>query len=240
MTGRVATAWFLVPWLVAETLLSPDLLPEPSAYVRARLRFYDLAYVAPDATEDRLTPTGGRFRECVVAFAGRAHDVAGEVSLWLWTDSDTYLMWGREVFGWPIRLATVELSGSLWTGQELEGATGTCRMQDAWGTASLMDVSVSGSTTTGTPTGAWLTPRRVLHAAGRGGETRELLVVRPAVKQPGRRYSARGRTVFDFASSHPLHSLGEVSADIEIADGFELLIGVDVEVLSADTIHSTP
>jgi hypothetical protein len=41
--------------------------------------------------------------------------------------------------------------------------------------------------------------------------------------------------VFDFTSSHPLHSLGEVAAEIEIADGFELLIGENVRVLAADT-----
>ena len=231
MRGRAATAWFEVPWEVAAASLSPDLLPEQSAKVRARLRFYDLAFTAPDAAEGPLVPREGRFREGVVAFAARGGGLEGEVSLFLWTESETYLMWGREAFGWPVRLADVNLEGSLWKDDQLLGASGSARLRDGWGSASLLDVEVTEPATSGTPSGYWLTPRRVLHAAGCDGETRELLVVRPATNDPGTGYSGSGRVRFDFPAAHPLHSLGEFDARVEVADGFELLIGGDVEVL---------
>jgi hypothetical protein len=36
--------------------------------------------------------------------------------------------------------------------------------------------------------------------------------------------------VFDFDESHPLGGLGEADADLELVDGFELVVGDNVEI----------
>jgi hypothetical protein len=232
LRGRAATAWFDAPWAVVELAMSPDLLPGPAPSVRTRLRFYDLAFEAlGPARGQPLAPREGRFLEGAVGFPARGGGAEGESSLFLWTESDTYLMWAREAFGWPVGLAEIALGGSLWTGAALEGASGNAHLRDRWGSAALLDVRVTARAQEGTPSGSWLTPRRVLHRAGLDGETRELLVVRPVVREPGERYTATGRVRFDFREPHPLHLLGELEAQVEVADGFEIVVGADVEVL---------
>lgn len=238
MRGRSATAWFQAPWEVVEQVMSPDLLPEAAPTVRARLRFYDLEFEAVGgASGQPLIPRIGRFKEGVVAFAARGGGLEGEVSLFLWSDSETYLMWGREVFGWPVRPAEVDLNGSLWTNSDLDDATGDCRLRDHSGEAAVRDVKITGRASAGTPSGHWLTPRRVLHGAGKDGETRELLVVHPVVNKPGEQFAASGTVGFDFPEPHPLHLLDEIDADVEVADGFELSIGAKVDVVSSSRIQ---
>jgi len=232
LSGRAVTAWFDAPWAVVERAMSPDLLPAPASSVRTRLRFYDLGFEAlGPARGQPLAPSEGRFLEGAVGFPARGGGTEGESSLFLWTDSETYLMWAREAFGWPVALATIELTGDLWSDGELAGATGGGFLRDGWGTAEVGDVRVTAPAATGTPSGSWLTPRRVLHRAGMDGDTRELLVVRPVVRDAGRRWSATGRVSFDFREPHPLHLLRELDAQVEVADGFELVVGEDVELL---------
>jgi hypothetical protein len=232
LRGRVATAWFQAPWAVLAQAMSPDLLPEPASFVRTRLRFYRLTFEAlGPAHGQQLAPKEGTFLEGAVGFPARARGIEGESSLFLWTDSDTYLMWAREAFGWPVALADIELDGGLWTTVDLDGETGQARLTDRCGSAALLDVRVVGQADAGTPSGSWLTPRRALHRAGLGGESRELLVVRPVVRKSGDRYRASGRVRFDFEDPHPLSMIGELEADVEVADGIELVVGEDVEVL---------
>src|SRR5579859_4015169 len=91
MKGRAVTAWFDAPWELVEGAMSPDLLPPPTPTVRGRLRFYDLEFTAAEPDPSRPTSaTHGRIREGAVAFAARVDDaeLEGEVSLFLWTDSE--------------------------------------------------------------------------------------------------------------------------------------------------------
>jgi hypothetical protein len=233
MSGRAVTAWFDAPWELVERAMSPDLLPEKASTVRGRLRFYDLAFEAinPDPARPIAARTG-RIREGAVAFAAEAGGSDGEVSLFLWTDSEEYLIWGREAFGWPIRLADFTFSGPLWESAITSGAKGSSRLSDRWGTAALLDVEVGDEVSVGTPSGSWLTPRRV-YQWGDISETRELIAVRPVVRGAGSTYTATGHTVFEFTAPHPLHGLGEVEAEIHVADGFELLVGSDTTVIPA-------
>jgi hypothetical protein len=238
MRGRAATAWFQAPWDVATATLSPALLPEAAPRVKARLRFYDLEFEAPfPSRELPLAERRGRFREAVVAFHAKHADLDGEVSTFLWTDSNTYQCWGREVFDWPIGRGDLTLEGPLWNEPISPGSSGTAHVTERFGIAGLLDVRVVETAARGTPSGLWLTPRRVLHAAGAEGETRELLVVHPEVRNPGRAYVGTGRVHFDFEAPHPLAELGDLDdVAIEIADGFELLIGSKVDALLAESI----
>jgi hypothetical protein len=69
-----------------------------------------------------------------------------------------------------------------------------------------------------------------VQGAGRDGETRELLVVRPQVIKAGTSYTAPGQIRFDFQAPHPLHQLGNIVVDIEVAVDFELVVGAEVTV----------
>ena len=233
MSGRAVTAWFDAPWEVVERALSPDLLPEQAATVRARLRFYDMVFEAAAPNPGRpIAARAGRMREGAVAFAAGAGGADGEVSLFLWTDSEDYLIWGREAFGWPIRLGDFEFSGPLWADAVRRGAQGASHLHDRWGMAALRDVEVGEEVSVGTPRGCWLTPRRV-YRWGDVSEMRELLAVRPVVRETGSSYAATGRALFDFNEPHPLHGLREVEAEIHVADGFQLLVGADTTVIPA-------
>jgi Acetoacetate decarboxylase (ADC) len=232
MRGRAATAWFAAPRQLLEVVLSPDLRSGRSHSTRARVRFYDLAFEALDADKgDKLSPREGRFREMAIGFKAGVAGVSGEVSLFLWTDSETYLIWGREAFGWPIRLAEIDLSGALWEARDVSGTRGAALMRSSLGSAGLEDVQVLAKADAQPPSGVWLTPRRVLRRAGLDGEKRELLAVRPLVREPGKTYAATGHLTFSFPRPHPLHFLERVDAEVEVADGFELVVGAEVDVI---------
>ena len=177
-----------------------------------------------------LAPVEGRFRECAVGFPARFLDMDGEASLFLWTDSDTYLMWAREAFGWPVARGEIELSGSIWTSPELAGTSGGGKLADAGGSAAIARAEVKERAGPGSPAALWFTPRRVLRRAGLDDDLRELLVVRPTVQAAGAHYVGAANVVFDFDESHPLGGLGEAEAELELVDGFELVVGDNVEI----------
>lgn len=229
MTGRSLTAWFMAPWQVIEASLSPDLRPARAESVRMRLRFYDLAYTA--LSDDRRgvsAPRSGRFREAVFGVPARACETDGEVSVCMWADGTDYIAWGREVFGWPVLHGSFELDGAFWDGGS--GAT-TASMTSSAGSVALADVGLSPEDSSGSPAGVWLTPRRRLERAGLDPDKRDILVVRPEVRRGGRRSSGSCRVVIDLDASHPFGSLTTVDAELEAADGFEIVVGADVTEL---------
>src|SRR4029450_1369654 len=147
-------------------------------------------------------------------FPARARGTDGETSLFLWTESDTYLMWAREAFGWPVARGRIELSGSIWTASALVGTSGAAKLEDAWGSAAIARAEVHEQTGQGSPAALWFTPRRVLPRAGLDSDLRELLVVRPTVRAAGDRYAGAANVVFNFDESHPLGGLGEAEAEL--------------------------
>jgi Acetoacetate decarboxylase (ADC) len=235
MRGRVVTGWFDLPWAVVEAVLSPDLAPPRARFVRSRLRFYDLTFEAiGECPGSALAPRHGRFREGAIGVAARHGPVQGDSSVFLWTDSDIYLMWGREAFGWPVRLAEISLRGALWADGGLgRGGEGEAALRDQWGTAALRDVRAlrpAEQAPVGSGGECWLTPQRVLRQAGCAGESRQLLVVRPTVRDPGTRYAGEGQVTFSFAQGHPLGDFCEGQAAVDVVDGIELVVGEDVSV----------
>ena len=231
--GRVVTAWFMAPWEVVERSLSPDMLPEPASEIRTRLRFYELEFEALGRHPGQpLAPTRGRFKEAVVGFPARAGELEGESSMFMWTDSDTYMMWGREAFGWPLLRADVTLSGPVWTTEQLVGSSGGGSVVTPHGSAALLDAVVRDRSPAGLAALCWLTPRRLLTGPTESfDERRELLAVWPTVREEGERFAGEGRVSFDFDETHPLHALGEHDAELDILDGFELVVAERVELL---------
>lgn len=230
MRGRAATAWFELPRSVVTGMLSSDLWPAGNGPLRCRLRFYDLLFeAASDPRDDRpLDIAAGHFREGVVGVPASARGGDGEVSLFMWTDSEEYLIWGREAYGWPIRLGGFRYSGDLWSAAEAavgSGSSGECHVETGWGSAALVDVTLSDRIATGTPSGHWFTPRKVLRHAPELGEWRELLDVQPITNDPGATFAGSGRVEFSFATPHPLAGLAVFEAEIQFAAGFEVVVG---------------
>jgi hypothetical protein len=160
------------------------------------------------------------------------HDIQGEVSTHMWTDDDTYLQWGREVFGWPLQRGEIALSGPLWTDG---GNRGTAQVVSVAGTASI---EVSGAdpgrtTSQAVSGGPWLTPRRVLPTGALGRGALEMTAVEPSVVTAGTRESVHATAVLSFADGHPLHGVEIVPLRSEIHRGFELLVGSSVSVVTS-------
>ncbi len=234
LSGRVMTAWFEAPWELIEAAVSPALRPPIEPKVRTRLRFYELAFMALGFSAGQsLAPASGTFREAAIGVPTRYQNIRGDTSVFMWADLDTYVMWAREAFGWPLLRAEIELGGDLWSEESVEaGYVGESTVTDAWGTAAIFNTAIAARVGPGPSKGAaWLTPRRILRHGQSGGEIRELQVVRPVVEQPGTRYTGEGQVRFDFKEPHPLALLGTGGADIDVVDGFSLCVGDDVEIL---------
>jgi hypothetical protein len=229
MTGRSVTAWFWVPWETAQKVLPIELLPPASPTVRARLRFYDLEFSASSESAGAFAPKSGRFYEATIGFGAQAGSVLGDISQFMWTDSDTYMSWGRDAFGWPLTRGAFEFHGSFWERTDPEGTSGSCRLLDRAGSMTLIVERVNERISTQMPQIVWLIARRTLHWTGIAREGRELLVVRPKFQQAPVRYRAGGRASMDFDAPHALHGVSVTDAEIEVLDEIRLEVGGDVE-----------
>jgi hypothetical protein len=230
LSGRSVTAWYSVPWEIVEKAVCRELLPPPAPTVRARLRFYDLNFMALSGVSGGASaPASGHFREATIGFTARGSNIDGDVSQFMWTDSDTYMAWGREAFGWPLRRGAFELRGSLWDQTDLVDAAGSCRLLDPAGVLTLIIHQVGEKLVAEPPHTVWFVPRRLLQLAGIDGEKREILVVRPIFRRPPARYRASGRAAIDFDGPHVLNGIYIDSPEFEITDGIELEVGSQVE-----------
>jgi hypothetical protein len=215
--------------------MSPDLLPAPADEpLTMRLRFYDVCFapLGADSPEG-----GGRFREAVVAVSGSVGDFEGEVSLFMWTDSNTYMTWGREVFGWPLRRGEFSLVGPLWEADDLSPGrsgeaeiAGTCEATLADGTVAVA-VKTIRAASGGVRPAIWITPRRILRAAGCMTDEREVLVVRPEILAAGTKYEASGEATLSFRSGHPLAGVPVPATSLDVVDGFRIVVGTKVEAI---------
>jgi hypothetical protein len=229
LEGRVVTAWLTVERERVARLVSPDILPRSSdAGVRMRIRFYDVAFNADARTRNIST---GRFREAVVAFASSVGSIDGEVSLFMWTDDESYMAWGREIFGWPLLRAQFDFEGQLWSAEELSHnrISGSSKASSAAGSLGIR-IAAGSPSQGGVSAATWITPRRVLRRGGLDPETREVLLVRPEVLEPGRRYQAQGEAWLAFPPDHPLAAIPIEKPSFEIIDGFRLRVGAEVSV----------
>lgn len=228
MTGSRITAWIRLPYALLARIVSPDLLPAESVDVEARLRFYTVTFqgVGRPGVD---APGSGQFREAVIAFPAQANGLLGQVSTFMWTDSDPYLLWGREVFGWPLERGDLDMDPIAEFSEA--GQRPFASVRTTAGEAAMTVSSLRRSSERSRPEAPWLTPRRVLQRGGLDGETREVFIVRSTVRTAGRRYSGAGTVRFAFDSGHVLHDAPTESfAAIEADEDFEIVVGDRVEL----------
>ena len=222
MTGRMLTGYFEMPWNVLEQVVAKDLLPEYAAAVPSRLRFY------------RLEAVGHVFHEAVIGTPMRIGALNGEATFLIWSDSETYQTWGREVFGWPVVRAEISLDGGLWARKALVSDGGECRLATNEGRVLL---EARGSLTEAVDSdrwivrAPWLSPRRTLLRGGLDGDFREVMRITPSSRTAGAIYTGTGTVQFSFDEGHPLSSLGDLNVTLELVDGFSFVVGDDVEIV---------
>ena len=224
MTGRMVTGYFDLPWSVLNEITHPDFLPkDEKSTVPSRVRFYELNSV------------GHTFREAVIGSPVHYEGIDGESTFVIWTDSEIYQTWGREVFGWPILRGGISFSGALWNPKISTGATGTCQVECRDGEI-VLDVD-SGLEETSADSewrltrSDWLCPRRVVCPGSPGNSAHKVVRITPTVEQPGCSFTTSGHVSFRFTPGHPLARLGEIGVDVEVIDGFEMIVGDHVDLV---------
>lgn len=243
MEGRVVTAWSRIDRVRVERIMSPDLLPAPALEpVAMRVRLYDVRFTP---SEGGSRGCGGSFREAVIACGSSVGGISGEASLFMWTDSDTYMTWGREVFGWPLRRGEFSFSGSLWEADALPrepsdtaaiSGSGEARFSDG---QLAIDIHAIRPTAGGVRSASWITPRRILRSAGCAPEEREVLIVRPQILAPGMRYEASGEVRLSFRRGHLLADLAVPTDSFEVIDGFRVVVGTQVEAIAESELNGS-
>jgi hypothetical protein len=230
MTGRTVTLWFETPTALAFELLGERLV-DPDHTRPSRLRFYDVEFAGRSGDSWQEHSMTGRFREAVVALPARCAQVTGEVSTFMWTESETYLTWGRELFGWPLGLSDIDLTGPLWDGS---GDQGQAVMGSGAGRAALT-VLGRAATTSPSPLAppVWLTPKRVLDLASDGQERVEITAVVPEIVRPGVRIAVEAQGELTFTEGHPLHGISMRPVHAEVHHDFELVVGSNVSVVAS-------
>jgi hypothetical protein len=203
-----------------------------------RIRFYDLEFRSLGGVPpDHVAPNSGSVREAVVAVPAVAGGSDGDATLFMWCDSDPYLLWGREVFGWPLVRGEIRLEGDLWSPGLSEGAQGSCELSTECGRVAVLGVEVGHALEGGVPVAGWIAPRRRLEIAT-GGEIRDVTITWPRVVEPGVRFAAVGEGRIEFRPPHPLAGMVIDRSDIHIADRFVLVVGENVDVLASRTQSS--
>jgi hypothetical protein len=227
MRGSTVTAWFAPPPPLARSLLGPLCDAGPGRV--ARVRFYDVEFTG--AQHPPGTPGYGRFREAVVAFPARSGEVIGEVSAFMWTDSETYLTWGREIFGWPLRNAAFHLTGAAWRSGTGEG-TGSATFDGGRITIEFSDRASAPDVPSVAGEGTWITPRMVIPSGPASPARIEINAVEPRVLMPGARRPVAANLQLAFATDHPLHKLAPAVTRAELRSGFEIVVGEKIHTLS--------
>lgn len=240
MRGSRVTAWIDIPTSVAVRALSPNLRPSSLGHLRARLRFYDVEFEGRERS-GVSGPRSGVFREAVIGVPAVANQIVGEVSAFMWTDSDTYMCWGREVFGWPIARGAID-ANNVRTLSDISPRTRFASVESEAGSAVLhisRSLHEQEEEEEDRVAAAWLTPRTIYRRGGME-EEREVLVVRPTVLAPGVRLAGEGHVDLSFIAGHILHDLsGHLVATIDAEKDFVISVGDNVDVVDVSGLEAT-
>jgi hypothetical protein len=225
------TAWFETDFDAVDHLISPSFVSAMGHQgVPTRLRFYDIAFEPRDGSPEEKTRNSGTFREAVIAFKGNISGVDGEFSAWMWADDDTYIAWGREIFGWPLVRGQIDINGAIFNSSS-SGQTACSLVTKDFSLHLSIDDEPVEDLSFG-PASNWLTPRRILFPDGQETERRDLNIVRPSVLDPGRFSLHTGKLTQDGGNGmwiSTLQPIGEVV--VHSLKDFSICVGDSVETI---------
>lgn len=231
MHGRHVTARFPVPAELVAAAVHPAIRPQGDADLVGRVRFWDLGFESLRPRQSPLAaPPAGRFGEAIVAFPASFGGEATETTAFMWSDSTTYLAWGREEFGWPTLPGEIDLDGELWTAPLRVDSSGTALCRTQTESIAMTELRVARSQPA-LPTGppSFATMRRVSRLGVPGVET-EAVRAKMQVLNRGRRYEADGALRMEFAAGHPLHGFAPTPISFEVVEGITCVVGEDVDI----------
>lgn len=110
LNGRVFTIWYrLANPAEARRQLPPQLdVPENPL---CRARFYELNMDAGYGDDlVALNPEQSQFMEAVIAIECSYQGIHGDSSVKMYSDNATYIAWGREVIGWPLKQGKIVMT----------------------------------------------------------------------------------------------------------------------------------
>jgi Acetoacetate decarboxylase (ADC) len=231
LSGTSITAWFEVDEAAVRNVVSPSFTSFSGDHgVFTRLRFYDIKFEPRDGTDEFKKKMSGGFKEAVIAFKGSFADVPGEFSAFMWTDDDTYIGWGREIFGWPLIRSEITLEGKSWGDSAQKNSS--CRVKSADFDLSLV---MEDSTAVEHPVGMganWLTPRRVIFPSGDEPDRHDLNIVLPTIINPGNFYVHEGEVSFSADSNSIVAGLNPISKPIiHRHKDFRICVGDNVRTI---------
>jgi acetoacetate decarboxylase len=180
MRGRTLALWYRLADPDEALRHVPALLEmEPDPVVRAR--FWDLEHDAagPADDADRTVPWTP-IREAVVAFPVRYGDVSGDLPTYMYADDFIYTAMGRELMGWPVRDAVIEMDPEPDAGP-VAGMTVTARMLRAGAEVMRASLTLSGAPQTErlpTPP-RWLAEKVIGRVDGPGSAVAQLVATGP-------------------------------------------------------------
>jgi acetoacetate decarboxylase len=180
MRGRTLAFWYrLADPDEARRHVPRSVEMEADPIVRAR--FWDLHHDAAGPADDAdRAQTWTPIREAVVAFPVRRGDLAADLPVYMYADDFSYTAMGRELMGWPVRDARIEMSEEP-AGGPVAGMTVEARMIRGG-----VDVMRATATITGTPTTErlpppprWLAEKVIGRVDGPGAAISQLVATGP-------------------------------------------------------------
>ena len=172
-----------------------------------RVRFWDMEHDAVPSGGDGERPWR-RFREAVVAFPVRYHEVVGDFPTYMYADDVAYTSLGREVMGWPLRDGVISVDA------EPAGGLGSGVRLGAWlerdgRTVMSAEVTLTGEELTvddSTPP-RWLATKVITDVAGPSAAIAQLVATGPERIHERRVWAAEARLDLGEAPSDELHYL---------------------------------
>lgn len=231
LSGTSVTAWFEVDSKVVANLVSPSfqsLCGKEGVFTR--LRFYDINFEPRDGSKEYKIQMSGAFKEAVIAFKGSFAQAGGEYSAFMWTDDDTYIGWGREIFGWPLIRNEITLTGHTWNSSSSDDTWCQVKSND-------FDLSLTMDDASGVeqPIGDgpnWLTPRRVIFPAGIEPDRHDLNIVRPTILEAGKFSVHKGNVSFKVQDKSVISGLNPLTTPvIHRHTNFKICVGDNVETV---------
>ena len=231
LSGTSITAWFEVDADVVANLVSPSFKSiSGEKGVITRRRFYDIKFEPRDGSPSFKTKMSGTFKEAVIAFKGSFAEVEGEYSAFMWTDDDTYIGWGREIFGWPLIRAEINLKGKSWDQASIDNSHCQVKSNDFNLSLALDDDSGIEKAIGRGPN--WLTPRRVIFPAGNEPDRHDLNIVRPTILEMGNFYTHTGEVTLDIDKGSIIDGMKPLTKPvIHRHANFKICVGDNVETI---------
>lgn len=218
---------------------------DPDPIVRAR--FWDLEHDAAGPALDDDRPEDAVWtpiREAVVAFPVRYGAVTGDLPTYMYADDPIYIAMGRELMGWPVRGATIEIEGAPGSvaepGTPAAGTAIRARMLRGGREVMAATLTLSGAVARDhrPPPPRWLAEKVIGRVDGPGAAVAQLVATGPAWIERRDRWAGTGTLAFAAAPGDELTALApreivsaELWSDLDLAIGWgEVLAELGDEV----------